>query len=66
MTRVNNFYAVVVYLVFAIAVLLIGAFLLAALRGLLLLCLGVLVGFVLGRRTGLGVRTGIRPLSRQK
>ncbi len=66
MTRGNRAFSAVVNLVFA---LLIGAFLFFAfvlIRGVLLLCLVLLIGFVLGRVTGRGVRTDVRPLREQK
>jgi uncharacterized membrane protein YadS len=67
MTRVlKNFYAVAVFLVFTSAALVIGAFFFVLARGLLLLCLAVLIGFALGRRTGPGVHTDIRPPQTEK
>jgi hypothetical protein len=66
MTRVNNVYAVVVYLVFAIAVFVIGALALAAFRGVLLLFLAILFGFLLGRQTVVNVHTGKQSLPKKK
>jgi hypothetical protein len=66
----SNVYEFVVYLVFLIAVLLIGAVLFGRFSiGLLalILCLGILIGvFSLGILIAAGVRIGTRPLRRQK
>jgi hypothetical protein len=66
MNRVNNVYAAAVYLVFAIAVFVIGALVLVAFRGVLLLFLAILFGFLLGRQTVVNVHTGNQPLSKKK
>jgi hypothetical protein len=66
MTRVNTIYGVVVYLVFAIAVLVIGVVALTAFPGVLLLFLAILFGFLLGRKSVIVVHTDKQPLQSEK
>ncbi len=66
MTRANTIYGVVVYLVFTIAILAIGAVALTAFPGVLLLFLAILFGFLLGRKSVIAVHTGKPPLQPEK
>ena len=66
MSRMDSIYAVVVYLVFAIAVFVIGFFALTAFPGVLLLFLAILFGFLLGRKSVIVVHTGKQPPQSEK